>query len=146
MATGSVFARQILARQIKDCQDMLNKILQPSPGNSDSLTIVRKIIRCDECSPRQAAVCSVELRFFCMNHFVAYCYRRLEECEKALKGRQNRESMRSFLRECATQAAKLLLVGQEVQNADRARLFDIMLWSNELFYRSTSNLQRGAVA
>lgn len=135
MATGSVFTRQI-----KECQNMLSSILEPSASNSDSLAVVRKIIRCDECFPRQAAVCSVELRFFCMNHFVAYCYRRLEECEKGWNGRQSRESVRSFLRECATQAAKLLLMRQEVQNADRARLFDIMLWSNEMLYRSISKI------
>jgi hypothetical protein len=43
----------------------------------------------------------------------------------------------SFLRECATEAAKILLMVQGVENINRARLFDIMLWSNELFYRST---------
>jgi hypothetical protein len=128
------------AKQIKDCQSMLNKILQSSPEDSDSLAVIRKIIRCDECAPRQAAVCSVELRFFCVSHFADYCYRRLEECEKALDDRRHPEleSVRGFLRECATQAAKLLLIGRELQNVDRARLFDIMLWANELFYRSIS--------
>jgi len=128
------------AKQMKDCQSMLNKILQSSPEDSFSLAVIRKIIRCDECAPRQAAVCSVELRFFCVSHFADYCYRRLEECEKALDDRRHREleSVRAFLRECATQAAKLLLIGRELQNVDRARLFDIMLWANELFYRSIS--------
>lgn len=139
MAAGSTFARQI-----KGCQNMLNKIMQASPEDPDSLAVIRKIIRCDECAPRQAAVCSVELRFFCVNHFVAYCYQRLEECEKAVSGRQSLESVRSFLRECATQAAKLLLAGQ-LQNAERARLFDLMLWSNELFYRSISNFHNRCI-
>jgi len=127
MADGAPFARKI-----EECQTMLNRILQSSPEDSDSLAVVRKIIRCDDCSSRQAAVCSVELRFFCMHHFVAYCYQRLEESEKELKGMQSRESVRGFLRECATQAAKLLLLGEELNNIERARLFDIMLWSNEL--------------
>ena len=128
------------AKQMKDCQSMLNRILQSSPEDSYSLAVIRKIIRCDECAPRQAAVCSVELRFFCVSHFADYCYRRLEECEKALDDRRDQEleSVRGFLRECATQAAKLLLIGRELQNVDRARLFDIMLWANELFYRSIS--------
>lgn len=139
MTGDSVSARQIKeaqidGRQIQDCQVMLNKILQSSPENSDSLAVVRKIIRCDDCSSRQAAVCSVELRFFCMHHFVAYCYQRLDESEKALSARQSGESVRGFLRECATQAAKLLLLGEELQNIERARLFDIMLWSNELLH------------
>ena len=130
------------AKEIKDCQSMLNKIMQLSSGDSDSLAVVRKIVRCDECAVRQAAVCSVELRFFCMNHFVDYCYQRLAECEKAL-GAGRRRDVRGFLRECATQAAKLLLIGRELQNVDRARLFDIMLWANELFYRSISKFQAG---
>ena len=124
------------AKEIKDSQSMLNKILQSSPENSDSLAVVRNIIRCDECAVRQAAVCSVELRFFCMNHLVDYCYQRLAECEKVLGDGRRREHVRGFLRECATQAAKLLLIRRELQNVDRARLFDIMLWANELFYRS----------
>jgi hypothetical protein len=139
MAGDSVSARQneeaqVNECQIKDCQVMLNKILQSSPENSDSLAVVRKIIRCDDCSSRQAAVCSVELRFFCMHHFVAYCYQRLRESERTLSARQSGESVRGFLRECATQAAKLLLLGEELQNIERARLFDIMLWSNELLH------------
>lgn len=134
MAGDSVFTGQTKEGQIEACQSMLNKILQSSPEHSDALAVVRKIIRCDECSSRQAAVCSVELRFFCMHHFIAYCYQRLEESEKALGGGQGRESVRGFLRECATQAAKLLMLGEELQNIERARLFDIILWSNELFH------------
>jgi hypothetical protein len=128
-------------KQIEESQNMLNKILQSSPEDSDSLNVIRRIIRCDECSSRQAAVCSVQLRFFCMHHFVAYCYQRLEESEKALNGRENRESVRGFLRECATQAAKLLLLGEELQNIERARLFDILLWSNELLNKLISKFQ-----
>ena len=117
---------------------MLNKVLQ-FPESSDSLASPaggRKIIRCDECAAERAAVCAVELRFLCMNHFVAYCYLRLAETEKALSRNEGRESVRGFLRECATQAAKLLLMGQQLPNADRARLFDVMVWANELFHRS----------
>ena len=83
-------------------------------------------------------MCSLELRFFCLTHFVAYCYRRLAESEHALDGRQRPESLRGFLRACATQAAKLLLVGQALQNIERAQLFDVVLWSNELLGRLIS--------
>jgi len=131
------------SKDVKDCQSMLNKILQSSPEDSDSLAVIRKIIRCDECAPLQAAVCSVELRFFCVKHFADYCYRRLAECEKALDDGRQRESVQDFLRECATQAAKLMLIGRELPNVDRARLFDIMLWANELFYRSISKARMG---
>ena len=138
MGDGATFAKKI-----DESQTMLNTILQSSPQDSGSLAVVRKIIRCDECSSRQAAVCSVELRFFCMQHFVAYCYQRLDESEKALSGRQSWESARGFLRECATQAAKLLLLREELDNIERARLFDIMLWSNELFGRLIAKFQPG---
>lgn len=120
------------AKSVRDSQSMLNQILQSPLEDSDSLGVIRKIIRCDECSSRQAAVCSVELRFFCMSHFVDHCYQRLAESEKALGNGLRRESLLGFLRECATQAAKLLLLREELQNIERARLFDIILWSNEL--------------
>jgi hypothetical protein len=138
MADGAAFARKI-----EECQTVLNRILQSSPEDSVSLAAVRKIIWCDDCSSRQVAVCSLEWRFFCMHHFVAYCYQRLEESEKALNGIQSRESVRGFLRECATQAAKLLLLGQKLNNIERARLFDIMLWSNALFGRLIGKFQTG---
>ena len=117
---------------------MLNKVLQFSQSSDSPAGPAggRKIIRCDECAAERAAVCTVELRFLCMDHFVAYCYWRLAETEKALSGSEGRESVRGFLRECATQSAKLLLMGQKLQNADRARLFDVMEWANELFHRS----------
>jgi len=119
---------------------MLNKVLQ-FPHGSGSLAGPargRKIIHCDQCATKRAAVCTVELRFLCMDHFVAYSYWRLAQTEKALSSGEGRESIRGFLRECATQAAKLLLMGQQLQNTDRARLFDVMVWANELFHRSIS--------
>ena len=122
---------------------MTNKILSSSPEVCDALRVTRRSIRCDECGSEHAAVCSVELRFLCMNHFVSHCYQRLGEYENALRGSHSPESARRFLQECAAQVAKLLLTGHELQNIDRARLFDIMLWANELFHRSISKLQNG---
>jgi hypothetical protein len=93
------------AKEVKVCQNMLNEILQSSPENPHSLAVVRKIIRCDECDSRPAAVCSVELRFFCVNHFVDYCYERLAECEKGLGDGRRRESVRGFLRDTGGEAS-----------------------------------------
>src|SRR5260370_39355566 len=114
------------AREVKDCQGMANKILPSSPADSDSFAVVRKIIRCDECASRQAAVCSVELQFFCVSHFVDYCYRRLAEYERALSGGRGRGAIRGFLRPCATPAAELVRGWKEFQNAARGRVFCIM--------------------
>jgi len=88
-------------------------------------------------------MCSVELRFFCVNHFLAYCYLRLTEYESASARGGIADSMRTFLREAASQATKLLLIGRELQNMERARLFDIVLWSTGLLYRSMSTFQYG---
>jgi hypothetical protein len=118
--------------------------LRTSEESFDSLAVARRIIRCDQCADERAAVGSVEFRFFCMRHFVAYCYRRLTESEHALNVSQRPESLQGFLRECATQAAKLLLVGQGLQNIERAQLFDVVLWSNELFGRLISKTGRKA--
>ncbi len=124
----------LFAANQKEGQVMLDKIV-PSAESSHSLAQTQRVIRCDACGSEQAAVCLVELRFLCVEHFVAYCYERLADCEKILSESQRLDSRRSFLRECATEAAKLLLIGRGLQNIDRARLFDVVLWSNELFYR-----------
>lgn len=83
--------------------------------SSEAVGIPRKFICCDECSQDERAACTVELRF-------------------SQNTRDN--STRNFLRESATQATKLLLLNQRLPNLHRARLFDILLWANELLYRS----------
>jgi hypothetical protein len=60
---------------------ILKRLLPQPAESSESLTAVRKIIRCDECSSERPAVCLVKLRFFCTEHFVAYCYQGLAEAE-----------------------------------------------------------------
>jgi len=102
---------------------------------SEAVGIPRKFICCDECSQDERAACTVELRFLCVEHFVAYCYRRLQECGDSSQNTRD-NSTRNFLRESATQATKLLLLNQRLPNLHRARLFDILLWANELLYRS----------
>jgi hypothetical protein len=116
-------------------QSLADKASPPLPASSASRAVSRRPLRCDHCVSEHIAVCSIELRFLCMNHFVAYCYQRLEEYEATSKGGENPDTARGFLRECAAQATKLSLIGQELQNIDRARLLDIVLWSNYLFGR-----------
>lgn len=138
MASATGFARAQL-QTVTTC----GSAPEPRDETSQSETVPRRIIPCDECDSSCSAMCSVELRFFCVNHFVAYCYERLAEYQSALAGSPSArdaiaEPMRRFLREAAAQATKLLLIGRELQNIERARLFDIVLWSTELVYRSMS--------
>jgi len=120
----------------RECQSSATKPLPPQPAGSRSRVASRKLIRGDHCACEHHAVCLIELRFLCMNHFAAYCYQRLAEYENESTESSNPDCARRFLRECAAQATKLSLIGYELQNIDRARLLDIVLWANDLINRS----------
>lgn len=109
------------------------------PRSSASRAVSRRLLRCDDCSSESPAACLIQSRLLCVSHFVAYCYRRLTEYENALEWRDNPESARRFFRECAVQATRSSLIRQELGNIERARLLDIVLWSNDLFGRSVLN-------
>ena len=141
MASATGFARTQV-QSVTTC----SQVAPPSREISESRGVPRRVIRCDECGSSCMAICSVDLRFFCMNHFVGYCYQRLAEYESASARGGIVEPKRKFLREAALQATKLLLIGHQLQNMERARLFDIVLWSNELFYRSMATFHYGCDA
>jgi hypothetical protein len=137
----------------RECQNSVTKPLPPQPASSPSRVASRRLIQCDHCACEHHAVCLIELRFLCMHHFVAYCYQRLAEYENESTESSNPDCARRFFRECAAQATKLSLIGYELQNIDRARLLDIVLWANDLFGRSilkstgfTSLTRNGGIA
>ena len=78
---------------------------------------------------------TVELQFFCVDHFISYCYERLPQCRPspfADEKEETTESSDRFLQQCADQAASLLRPLRGLDNLHRARLFDILLWASEL--------------
>jgi hypothetical protein len=78
---------------------------------------------------------TVELHFFCVDHFISYSYERLNQCRPipfSEPDDRTAEANERFLQQCSDQAANLLRPLLGLDNLDRARLFDILLWTSEL--------------
>jgi len=78
---------------------------------------------------------SLELKHFCVDHFIARCYERLNQCSGnrfADPDEAASVSIDRFLYSCAQQAAGLVHPMRGLDNLERARLFDILLWASEL--------------
>jgi hypothetical protein len=94
-----------------------------------------KPIRCDAEHCGRPAMSTVELHFFCVDHFISYSYERLNQCRPVPftdPDDKTTETNEWFLQQCLDQAANLLRPMLGLDNLDRARLFDILLWSSEL--------------
>lgn len=111
---------------------------QPPLHPHDAHAFTGKSIPCDSAQCSQRSVSSIDSRFLCLSHLVAHCYDRLEEYERAedahrmTSGDGKREPASDFLEDCPAKIASLLITHAGLQNIDRARLLDILLWANEL--------------
>jgi hypothetical protein len=103
-------------------------------GDQRESAFHRKDIPCDMQGCEQHAVCSMELRFFCLDHFVSYSYQRLEHSSTLVSGglATTLESNDSFLGECLLKSANLVSSMKSIDNLNRARLFDICLWASDI--------------
>lgn len=130
MATGS--SNYWVTRERELMSEMTSRFTE---GNPDLDSVTRKPIRCDAEHCGLPAICSVEVRFFCVGHFISYCYDRLNECS-GFPFRELDESAANsidrFLQECSQQAASLVRPIRGLDNLERARLFDIFLWASEV--------------
>jgi hypothetical protein len=102
--------------------------------------MTRKPIRCDTERCGRPAMCTLDLQFFCVDHFIAHCYERLNQCRPFPYGDPDdraADSTDRFLQQCSDQAANLLRPLRGLDNLDRARLFDILLWASELLSKRT---------
>jgi hypothetical protein len=97
-----------------------------------------KSIPCDSAECTQHAVSWIDFRFLCVTHLVSHCYDRLEEYERAGSGHKTANHdgklppASSFLEDCPARIASLLITHTNLENLERARLLDILLWANEL--------------
>jgi hypothetical protein len=84
-----------------------------------------------------AAITSLDQKNYCLNHFLRRCYQRLDEVDP--RNRKFREApldlaaMRAFIDECSRRALEVSLQSDNLDNLQRGRLLDILLWAGELF-------------
>jgi hypothetical protein len=108
---------------------------QTSKGQQDRSSAARKPARCDTGNCGRPAMSSLELKHLCVDHFIARCYERLSVCSAnrfADTDEAASVSINRFLHSCAQQAAGLVHPVRGLDNLERARLFDILLWASEL--------------
>jgi len=88
----------------------------------------------DSCANR--AVISLEAQDFCLDHFLAHCYGRLDELEPLVRNwsldvRQV-QTVRALLEECSNRTLLVCLRHEPLTNLDRSRLLEILLQCGDL--------------
>ena len=92
---------------------------------------------CSEDTCGFTAITSLDRQPLCLNHFLLRCYAKLEAVDP--RGAKLREdpvdpaSLRGFIEECSQKALEVSLHSENLNNLERGRLLDILLWSGELF-------------
>ena len=104
------------------------------PGGMDTKRLERN---CSARSCRRAAITSLDQQALCLNHFLLRCYEMLEALDPRARKFQadslDPAAMRAFIEECSRKALDVSLHCQNLNNLQRGRLLDILLWAGELF-------------
>ena len=93
--------------------------------------------RCAIGQCKRTALTSLERQALCLNHFLSRCYEGLERVDP--RGRRfsvepvDMASLRAFVEECSRKALDVSLQSKDLDNLQRGRLLDILLWAGELF-------------
>jgi hypothetical protein len=94
-------------------------------------------MNCGEDACDCAAITTLNYRAFCVNHFLLRCYERLEaidpQARRLHEEPMDRAALRAFIEECAGKALDVSLRCEDLNNLQRGRLLDILLWAGELF-------------
>ena len=84
----------------------------------------------------QAIVAALDGASFCREHFILFCYKRLDEYESLRKGpglmAGDTESVRRFIHECTRAADHIEHNAKDLDNLERAKLLHIILCASEL--------------
>jgi hypothetical protein len=91
---------------------------------------------CSRMNCRKRAVTRVGEENFCFDHFCSRCYELLERADAplplAMGDYAALAALLYRLDECAQRALEISLGETELNNLDRARLLDILLWSGDV--------------
>jgi hypothetical protein len=83
------------------------------------------------------AVANLAQQDFCVDHFIDLCYENLRRIDP--RGRRETRMtlglplMRAFIEECSRRALEVAMRCETLDNLQRGRLLDILLWAGELF-------------
>jgi len=86
---------------------------------------------------------------FCLEYFIAACYERLDELDPRIRGKRdettNLDHLRDLVEECSNQALLVSLRCESLNNLNRSRLLDILLWSSDLLFLLSISLREFAL-
>jgi hypothetical protein len=89
----------------------------------------------DRCAEPAAAVLGSQA--LCLNHFVAQCYQQLDELDPRTRripnGAIELAKRMSEVDEFSHAALRVCFTEQNLENLERGRLLDILLWAGELY-------------
>lgn len=101
-------------------------------GDQGAMVLTETCSRMD-CSKQMVTALSEEE--LCFDHFCATCYELLESADGPAESRRGASGCAEVLGqldECALRALEIALRQIELNNLERARLLDILLWSGDL--------------
>jgi len=90
---------------------------------------------CSRIACPEPVVTSLGLEPFCLDHFCSRCYELLELADHRIVPQHGATGLAGAvcaLEECARRALEISLGELALNNLDRARLLDIVLWSGDL--------------
>ena len=89
---------------------------------------------CSRLNCSKHAVTSLEEQNFCFDHFCTRSYELLERIDGGTPRSRAMNVAEAIVRldECAQRSLEISLSKKELNNLDRARLLDILLWSGDL--------------
>lgn len=92
---------------------------------------------CGANSCGSTSIISLDQQDLCLNHFLMRCYEKLEGVDP--RGRKvtfdslDLTSMQAFVEECSRKALDVSFRCENLDNLQRGRLLDILLWAGELY-------------
>lgn len=83
------------------------------------------------------AIAALAQQDFCVDHFIELCYENLHRIdprgENPLRVSLELPALRALIEECSRRALEVAVHCQHLNNLQRGRLLDILLWAGELF-------------